>query len=117
MTMGIVVRLLRRQSRYQAMRDDDVDLETYQLRGEAGKTLGFASGPPVLDGDVLALDVPAIAQSLAECVCRGRVLCRSHWAEEPDPSRPGHCLGARGRNGPSSRRTPDRQDEWQCCRS
>ena len=54
MTMGIVVRLLRRQSRYQAMRDDDVDLETYQLRGEAGKTLGFASGPPVLDGDVLA---------------------------------------------------------------
>src|SRR5262249_32424254 len=74
----------------QAMCDDDVDAESHQLSGEAGKTLRLASSPAILDGEVLALDVPAITQSLAECVGRSRVLRRSHRTEEPDPNWPGH---------------------------
>ena len=66
------------------MRDDKIDVESYQFRNESGKTRGFACSPPVLDAEVLTFNVAAIAQSLAECVGRGSVLGGSHRAEDPD---------------------------------
>jgi hypothetical protein len=85
------------------MRHDDIDFESYEFRGEAGKTLGLAAGPPVLAAEVLAFNVTAIAQSLPERVGRGCVLRGPGGAEESDASGSDHRLGARDADNPRAR--------------
>ena len=60
--------------------DDHVRLETDQFGGEIGKPLVLPLGPPVLDDDVLPLDVAELTQPLSEGVRAPR------WsAAEPRP--------------------------------
>ena len=94
------------------MRHDDIDFESYEFHGEAGKTLGLAAGPPVLDAEVLVVNVTTIAQSLPECVGRGRVLRGPRGAEEPDANGSDHRLGIRDADNPRPR-DPQNQGERQ----
>src|SRR6516165_2501769 len=62
-------RLLGRQSRRTAPGGhDDVDLESHELGGECGGSVGFPVAPSVLDGDVPSLDVAQLPQPLSERV-------------------------------------------------
>jgi hypothetical protein len=42
--------------------DDDVRIQTHQLGGELGQSFDLAACEPILDSDVLALDVPELAE-------------------------------------------------------
>jgi hypothetical protein len=55
-------RPLGRQRGRGALGDDDVGLELDEFRGQGGQALVLAVGPPVVDRDVLPLDVPVVAQ-------------------------------------------------------
>jgi len=44
------------------VRDDKVYLHAYQFRREIRKSVVLVFGPPVLDGEVLALDVAEVAK-------------------------------------------------------
>ena len=59
--------LLGRHERRRGPSDDDVDLPTDKVCKESGMLLRRAS-TPVLDDDVLSLDIPVIAQTLPECL-------------------------------------------------
>jgi hypothetical protein len=48
--------------------DDNVDLETGQLRGEMSKSIGFRFAPADFENDVFSLDKAQLAQTLPECV-------------------------------------------------
>src|SRR6202022_1254174 len=53
--------------------DDDVRLETDQLRGQRGQTLAPAQLIPPVDDEVLSLDVAEVTKPLAEGLRRERV--------------------------------------------
>ena len=55
-----------------ARRDDDVHLETHQLGSELGQPIDLSVCRAPLDDDVLTLDIPKLAQTLAECLDAGR---------------------------------------------
>ena len=53
--------------------DDDGDLHLRQLGGEARQPFVLALGEAILDGDVLAVDVPELAQPLAKRLLAARL--------------------------------------------
>jgi hypothetical protein len=48
--------------------DDEVWLETQELRREGGESLDLPRRPPVLNDEILALDPAALAQPVSECL-------------------------------------------------
>jgi hypothetical protein len=47
--------------------DDEVQVKPHQFGNESGIAFGLAVSPPVLNGDVLAIDIAEVAESLTEC--------------------------------------------------
>ena len=59
-------RVLRCRDRGVIARHDDVDLEAHQLGGEVGEPFGAPARQAPLDGDILALHIPELAQPLVK---------------------------------------------------
>src|SRR5262249_3854265 len=51
---------------------DDIHVQSDQLRREAGEPVGPSLGVPEVDGEVLALDVAQLVQSLLQSLIDGR---------------------------------------------
>jgi hypothetical protein len=60
--------LLGGQRSRRASRQEDLHLETDQFSGELGETIVPSLSPPVLDKDILPLDVAEVTKTLAECI-------------------------------------------------
>jgi hypothetical protein len=58
--------IVRGLSGFWAVSDDDVDGQPDQIGGHRGQSAQISSGEPVLDRDVLAVDIPEFVQSFAE---------------------------------------------------
>jgi hypothetical protein len=64
MTMGIaLVASFAAPDRDRASHDEEVHRELHQLAGQCGQPVELAVGESLLDYEVLALDVPQLAQS------------------------------------------------------
>src|SRR4029434_9827154 len=61
-------RLLCRQARWRAGRDDNVDLERNQLGRKTRKPVGFSLCKSGLKGDVLSFQIAQLAQPLPQCL-------------------------------------------------
>ena len=66
-TMGIVVVACLAARSGCGVRDDKVYVDAYQFRREIRKSVVLVFSPPVLDGEVLALDVAKISKPLPQC--------------------------------------------------
>ena len=72
--------------------DKYVDLQAQQLRRQLGKALKRARLIPVLNIEVLALDVAEITQALAECFRSRGIGSRGHGGEIADACQLLHFL-------------------------
>ena len=80
-----------------------------ELGGEPRQSLILSLGRPILDGDVLTLDVAQLAQPLSECFVEERT---RHEKQKPDPSGlPGRLLGRGGERGGHE---AERQSDCEC---
>ena len=90
-------RTLRHQRCCRRPDDHDIYLEADKFGDQLGITLGLAVSVSVLDGDVLALDVAEITETLPEC--RGVWLGwrgRFGWEQDSDPRHLPGLLSPRG---------------------
>src|SRR4029077_108754 len=78
-------RELDRTCRGRASRDDDIRLEGNKFRDERWEALVRCFGPAVLDSEIPALDVAALAKPLAERPDEGSLHSLSRVPEETDP--------------------------------
>src|ERR1700710_1403480 len=65
-------RILRSSRRDIGRRHDDVGVQTNQFGSDIGQPVDLTSGVSILEGDVLAFDVPELAQSLLKGLKKGR---------------------------------------------
>ena len=78
-------RALGREGRGRASRDDDIRLEGNEFRDERWEALVRSFGPAVLDREIPALDVAALAKPLAERPDEVSLQSLGGVTEEPDP--------------------------------
>src|SRR5437660_12800968 len=60
--------LLNRSHRGRRRRDNQVDFEPHELRGEIEKSVEFAIRVPEYDHNVLPFEVSDVSESLAQCL-------------------------------------------------
>jgi hypothetical protein len=70
---------------------DDVNIQAHELGGEGGKPSDIASSVPELDDEILALDVPQLAQTLDHGLVEGRGP-RIDRGKDSDGGHPSRCL-------------------------
>jgi transposase len=92
-----------------ARRHDDVRLEANQLGRQAWESIVSPLRPPILDGDVLALDMAQFAEPLAECVDELPLQRRGGGPKVTDPSDLPNLL--RSRRKRPRRRAAEKRDE------
>jgi hypothetical protein len=78
---------LGRERRGRSPRHDDLDIETHQFAGELGEALVATVRRTVFKGEVLTLDIAALAQSLLEVHEIGIELPRTR-VQHPDTIAP-----------------------------
>ena len=61
---------------------DQINIETNQLRRKLRQAIILLLGKPVLDGDILSLNPPKLAQLLPERVHEDRATRSSAWIQE-----------------------------------
>jgi hypothetical protein len=72
MTIGIDVVASLGERRLRTHRNDHVNLKPDQLCRKIGEPVKLSFREPVLDDDVLSLDIAKLAQPLPECVVAGK---------------------------------------------
>src|SRR5262245_45858385 len=77
--------------------DDDVHVETDELRCEIGKPVFFALGKAVLDQDILPLHVAKLTQPILECLVVGFGERWCGWSEQAYPGDVGQLLRLGGK--------------------
>ena len=90
-------------------RGDEGDLAANEVGCQFRQAIGVVMRPPEFDGHVLALDVAALAQSLAES---SNSICERLWGAELEHANHRHRRLLRAcREGPRGRRAAEQRDQ------
>src|SRR5262245_14226925 len=102
-------RLLRRKRTWRVDRDNDVDLESNQLRGKPGKSIELLFRRTELEEKILAFNIPGFAQCFTQLRPKGLDICIAY--EERTNSIDLRLLLRPRRERPRSRRAAHERDE------
>src|SRR5262245_14875432 len=102
-------RLLRRKRTWRVDRDNDVDLESNQLRGKPGKSIELLFRRTELEEKILAFNITGFAQCFTQLRPKGLDVCIAY--EERTNSIGLRLLLRAGRERPRCRRTAEKRDE------
>src|SRR5262245_33163548 len=102
-------RLLRRKRTWRVDRDNDVDLESNQLRGKPGKSIELLFRRTELEEKILAFNIPGFAQCFTQLRPKGLDICIAY--EERTNSIDLWLLLRARRERPRCRRAAEQRDE------
>src|SRR5262245_14045401 len=102
-------RLLRRKRTWRVDRDNDVDLESNQLRGKPGKSIELLFRRTELEEKILAFNIPGFAQCFTQLRPKGLDICIAY--EERTNSIDLRPLLRPRCEGPHRRRAASEHDE------
>src|SRR5262245_5755018 len=102
-------RLLRRKRTWRVDRDNDVDLQSNQLRGKPGKSIELLFRRTELEEKILAFNIPGFAQCFTQLRPKGLDICIAY--EKPTNSIDLRLLLRARRDRPASRRAAEQRDE------
>src|SRR5262245_63591316 len=102
-------RLLRRKRTWRVDRDNDVDLESNQLRGKPGKSIELLFRRTEVEEKILAFNITGFAQCFTQLRPKGLDICIAY--EERTNSIDLRLLLRARRERPSRRRAAEQGDE------